>query len=93
MLFCSYQWETLVPVSPCGPSQRHLFALTSGSAPKTYTHIKLHMIPDGGIARFRVYGTIPPPPVGQGEGETAAEKPELNTLDLAHCLNGGRVVL
>lgn len=51
------------------------------------------MIPDGGIARFRVYGTIPPPPVGQGEGETAAEKPELNTLDLAHCLNGGRVVL
>ncbi|KAN0065447.1 Allantoicase [Thecaphora frezii] len=86
------RWETLIPTVPCGPSQRHLFALLPASSAKAYTHIKLHMIPDGGIARFRVYGTIPPPGIGLGEGETAAERPELNTLDLAHCLNGGRVV-
>lgn len=55
------------------------------------------MIPDGGIARFRVYGTVPPPALGLGEGEheTPGHKEQLglNTLDLAHVLNGGRVVL
>ncbi|CDW98370.1 hypothetical protein [Sporisorium scitamineum] len=87
------RWECLVPVSPCGPSQRHLFKVAEGKADKIYTHIKLHMIPDGGIARFRVYGVIPPPPIGQGEGEqVSAENAAYNLLDLAHCLNGGRVV-
>ncbi|PWY98529.1 Allantoicase [Testicularia cyperi] len=87
------RWEELVPVSPCGPSQRHLFALDTTKFTKTYTHIKLHMIPDGGIARFRVYGVITPPPVGQGEGEQVdPSNPALNILDLAHCLNGGRIV-
>ncbi len=87
------RWETLVPVSPCGPSQRHLFKLEADKQQKVYTHVKLHMIPDGGIARFRVYGVIPPPPVGQGDGEQIdATNSALNVLDLAHCLNGGRIV-
>ncbi|GAC92651.1 allantoicase [Pseudozyma hubeiensis SY62] len=87
------RWECVVPVTPCGPSQRHLFTVAQGKGDKIYTHIKLHMIPDGGIARFRVYGVIPPPPVGQGEGEqVSAENSAFNLLDLAHCLNGGRVV-
>lgn len=87
------RWECVVPVSPCGPSQRHLFTVAQGKGEKVYTHIKLHMIPDGGIARFRVYGVIPPPPVGQGEGEMASkENAAFNVLDLAHCLNGARVV-
>lgn len=51
------------------------------------------MIPDGGIARFRAYGQIAAPPLGRGEGESIAAEPPLNSLDLAHVLNGGRVVL
>nr|CDI52798.1 related to DAL2-allantoinase [Melanopsichium pennsylvanicum 4] len=87
------RWQELVPVSPCGPSQRHLFKVKDGNGDKVYTHVKLHMIPDGGIARFRVYGVIPPPPVGQAEGEQVDEQNSAhNVLDLAHCLNGGRVV-
>lgn len=50
------------------------------------------MIPDGGIARFRVYGRIPAPPVGLGESEQPESDSRLNTLDLAHSMNGGRVV-
>lgn len=84
----------------CNPSSRHLYATANGEATPIYTHIKLHMIPDGGIARFRVYGTVPPPPVGLGvnehpspaTGEQGVEE-SLNVLDLAHVLNGGRVVL
>lgn len=87
------RWECVVPISPCGPSQRHLFKVAEGKGDKIYTHIKLHMIPDGGIARFRVYGVIPPPPVGQADGEQVnTENSAFNLLDLAHCLNGGRVV-
>lgn len=56
------------------------------------THVKLNMIPDGGIARFRVYGRIPAAPVGHGVAEKSESDPRLNSLDLAHSMNGGRVV-
>ncbi|UZJ53020.1 hypothetical protein CBS101457_002340 [Exobasidium rhododendri] len=91
------QWAPLLPRTPCNPSSRHLFALSSSASSSnlTYTHIKLHMIPDGGIARFRVYGTVPAPPLGLGESEFATSSEgvvQQNALDLAHVLNGGRVV-
>lgn len=51
------------------------------------------MIPDGGIARFRVYGQIAPPPPGLGFGEKVnRQDARLGALDLAHVMNGGRVV-
>lgn len=28
--------------------------------PKAYSHVRLNMYPDGGIARFRLYGTVVP---------------------------------
>ncbi|KDN53484.1 Allantoicase [Tilletiaria anomala UBC 951] len=88
------RWECVLPKTPCGPSSRHLFVLTSPPATH-FTHIKLHMIPDGGIARFRVYGNIPPPPLGLGFSEHATPETAdaaLNVVDLAHVMNGGRVV-
>ncbi|CAD6893406.1 unnamed protein product [Tilletia controversa] len=88
------RWTVLLPRTPCGPSQQHLYASTAPTE-QAYTHIKLLMVPDGGIARFRVYGTIPPPPPSLGIGElipTPGGENHLNTLDLAHVLNGGRVI-
>ncbi|CAO1634174.1 unnamed protein product [Parajaminaea phylloscopi] len=85
------RWMPLLPRQACGPSQRHLFSIEPTS---TVTHVKLNMIPDGGIARFRVYGVITPPALGSGFEESCAEggSAHFNTLDLAHVLNGGRVV-
>lgn len=74
------RWEKLLPVVPLGPNSRHLFQIPTTT--KSYSHIKLHMIPDGGIGRFRVYGTALPP--------AAASPP--SAIDLAYALNGGRVV-
>ncbi|KAE8210063.1 hypothetical protein CF327_g6019 [Tilletia walkeri] len=86
------RWTPILPRTPCGPSQQHLYASQSPT-PQAFTHIKLLMIPDGGIARFRVYGTIPPPPPTLGIGEVLnSGNDHLNTLDLAHVLNGGRVI-
>lgn len=89
LLHTDSRWSPLLPRVPCGPSQRHLYSIPESA---TTTHVKLNMIPDGGIARFRVYGKIPPPPVGFGVAEVAASDARLNTLDLAHSMNGARVV-
>lgn len=89
------RWEVIMEKAPCDPASHHWFLLQDAKvSTSSYTHIKLHMIPDGGISRFRVFGVVVPPPVGDGVSETAvAGRPELNVLDLAHALNGGRVVL
>lgn len=87
-------WELVLPEIPCGPLAHHIYSYSDPEGtPKAYTHVKLHMIPDGGISRFRVYGVVQVPPVGSGVSEQVIpDHSELNTLDLAHVLNGGRVV-
>ncbi|GAA6060242.1 hypothetical protein JCM10212_003482 [Sporobolomyces blumeae] len=78
-------WRPLLPITPLGPAQRHLFVLPSGPSPPV-THLKLTMHPDGGIGRFRAYGHVvpraTPPP------STTTER---GLVDLAHVLNGGTV--
>ncbi len=53
------QWVDIIPKMECGPSQKHFFA-RDVSTEETYTHVRLRMYPDGGIARFRLYGTVKP---------------------------------
>ena len=57
-------WTTVLPPSSCGPSQRQAWKIPYDAAhPVPYTHVRLHMYPDGGFARLRLYGhAIPPPP-------------------------------
>ncbi|KAL5120885.1 Allantoicase [Pleosporales sp. CAS-2024a] len=52
-------WETILAKQECGPSQRHGWLLDS-ITDKAYTHVRLLMYPDGGIARFRLYGVAVP---------------------------------
>ncbi|CAI6335072.1 unnamed protein product [Periconia digitata] len=53
------KWETILSKQECGPSQRHGWALPNITE-KAYTHVRLLMYPDGGIARFRLYGVAVP---------------------------------
>ncbi|CAI5756781.1 unnamed protein product [Candida verbasci] len=70
------KWEEIIPKFECGPSQKHFFVRDEITS-KNYTHIRLKMYPDGGIARFRLYGKVIP----------VIEK---NTIsDFASVLNGG----
>ncbi|KAK6342528.1 Allantoicase [Orbilia javanica] len=75
------RWTTILPIQECGPSQRHVYLLPSPTE-EAYSHVKLNMIPDGGIARFRVYGQAIP--VFSDDLE--------EILDTAHVSNGGLVV-
>lgn len=51
------RWELVVPRSPCQKDTEHRFegSLLKGQG-KVVTHVKLVMIPDGGIKRLRVFG-------------------------------------
>ncbi|KAH0614759.1 uncharacterized protein H6S33_000395 [Morchella sextelata] len=74
-------WDEILPKQETGPSQRHLWKLDEPTK-KAYSHVRLNMYPDGGIARFRLYGNaVPVFPVD----------PE-SIIDLAHVSSGGLAV-
>ena len=79
----------LLPQAPLRPGAQNLFvAKTAG----VVSHVKLHIFPDGGVARFRVYGNVAPrwrAPVL--DAETRAQvSGEL--FDLAALENGARAL-
>ncbi len=73
-------WTEILPAVSLGPSAHHFHAVTSGEA---WTHLRLHIYPDGGVARLRVYGE----PVPDWEGKDRAAQHELSLAN-----NGGRIV-
>ncbi|TDC68841.1 allantoicase [Actinomadura sp. GC306] len=72
-------WVEIVPRSPLEGDSVHAFAV---DAERLFTHVRLNMFPDGGIARLRVHG------------EVVADPRLLAglTVDLAALENGARVV-
>lgn len=74
-------WHTLLPQTEVEAHSQNLFEVGSD---QHWTHVRLNMFPDGGIARFRVYGTADFVPEQYLPGEL---------IDLAFIKNGGRAVL
>lgn len=72
-------WQPLLTRVPLEGDSRAEFAVTD---PRRFTHVRLTMHPDGGIARLRVHGEPVPDP--------AMVDPD--ALDLAAMENGARVV-
>ena len=52
-------WAPLVPRSPLKGDAQHVFEVSSG---QRFTHVRLRIYPDGGVARLRVHGTVVPDP-------------------------------
>jgi allantoicase len=74
------KWETIIGRVACRPSHRNAWKLYKPTS-KAYTHVRLNMYPDGGIARFRLYGKVQP------------IFPDLETVfDMAAAKNGGIAV-
>jgi allantoicase len=48
------EWTALVPESPVQPHSRHHFTVAE---PRTATHVRLNIYPDGGVARLRLIGS------------------------------------
>ncbi|ORY49959.1 allantoicase [Rhizoclosmatium globosum] len=50
------KWHVLVKRVKCQPNLKHEFGVVGGGS--GITHVRLTVFPDGGIARFRVFGTL-----------------------------------
>ena len=72
-------WTEILPLTPLTASSHHFLASKSDS---DWTHVRLHIYPDGGVARLRVYG--------EPHIDDMALRGQ--TIDLASGLNGGRVI-
>ncbi|CAR26656.1 hypothetical protein ZYGR_0H04760 [Zygosaccharomyces rouxii] len=70
------KWQEVIGKNECGPSTKQFF-INDKLTSDRFTHVKLKMYPDGGIARLRLFGRVEPP-----------LKLE-STTDLASSLNGG----
>ena len=49
------EWQEILPKSTLDPGSQHFFEIQSD---KVFSHVRLHIYPDGGVARFRVYGEV-----------------------------------
>src|SRR5690606_27396924 len=54
-------WQLLVPPSPVAGDARNSFEVPD-PARRPVTHVRLRMLPDGGVARLRVHGEPTPDP-------------------------------
>jgi len=48
-------WDTIVPKSALEPGSQNFFAVEED---EVYTHVRLNIYPDGGVARLKVYGEV-----------------------------------
>ncbi|MDT7639619.1 MAG: allantoicase, partial [Pseudonocardiales bacterium] len=68
--FDDVDWVPLVPRSPLKGDSRNLFAVRDS---RRFTHVRLTIYPDGGVARLRVHGeVVPDPALLPGEFDVAA---------------------
>lgn len=72
-------WEEILSPVPLGPDAHHYHTCNSD---KVWTHIRLHIYPDGGIARLKVYG----------EPYLDLSAVGGKRIDLASALHGGRIL-
>lgn len=76
----SPEWKEILPKVELKPGSQNLFEVSSL---EKFTHVRLHIYPDGGVARFRVYGVV------DFDWTTV---PSGKIVDLAAVEHGGRVV-
>lgn len=69
-------WVELLGPSPLGPSAQHFFDC---AADGLYSHVRLRIYPDGGVARLRVYG-IPTLVPAEGPIDLTGSTGDLPTL-------------
>lgn len=73
-------WQEILSKSHLDPGSQNLFEIESNSE---WTHVRLHIYPDGGVARLKVYGEVKP-------DWSQIAKDEV--IDLVAVENGGRVL-
>lgn len=74
------EWKEILPKSHLDAGSQNFYECNDD---EIYTHLRLHIYPDGGVARFRVYGEV----FKQWETVTTND-----ILDLAAAINGAKAI-
>jgi len=74
-------WKEILPKSPLQPGSQNFYEITDNNI---YTHLRLNIYPDGGVARLKVYGEVFKDWSIVDSGET---------VNLAAATNGAKSVL
>ena len=74
------RWREILQKSPLKPGSQNIYGCEDDGI---YTHLRLHIYPDGGVARFRAYGDV--------HKDWSLVHPETK-VDLASALNGARAM-
>jgi len=77
-------WTTVLERTPLNPGSEHGVAASPAAHGRRFTHVRLNIFPDGGVARLRVLGEVLP------DWPTLAQKGGL--VDLAAAENAGLVI-
>ena len=76
----SADWREIQPRTPLQGDAHHYLPVDND---KAFTHVRMHIFPDGGVARLRIYGEVTPQWSGVATG---------NSIDLFALENGGRSI-
>ena len=74
-------WKEVLPKAPLQPGSQNFYEINDKSI---YTHLRLNIYPDGGVARMKVYGEV-------YKDWNALNQNEL--VDLAAAINGAKAIL
>ena len=74
------QWKEILPTSHLDAGSQNFFEINSN---EIFTYVRLHIYPDGGVARFRVYGEV-----FKNWNEIKSDE----VIDLAAALNGAKAI-
>lgn len=79
--FDKVEWKEILPKSSLQPGSQNFYEIADKNI---HTHLKLHIYPDGGVARLKVYGEV------FKEWNFVKENEQ---IDLAAAINGAKSVL
>lgn len=75
------QWKEILPKSPLKPGSQNFF---ENNDKGIYTHLRLNIYPDGGVARFKVYGNV---------YKNWSAFDDKKVIDLAAAIHGAKSIL
>ena len=82
-------WRPILAPSPLRPGSQNLFTVRDDGP---FTHVRLILFPDGGVARFRVYGEVVPGDDATDRDAEVEAHIASDDVDLAAVRNGGKAL-
>lgn len=74
------EWKEILPKSTLDAGSQNFFSCNTA---ELFSHVRLHIYPDGGVARLKVYGEV---------FKDWADADMNTAIDLAAAINGGKVI-